>query len=96
MARPRRFLTWHVSDGIRYGYQEGGLPNLSDQKFAPAPTIGFAEVKRRQMLGAYLLSSGVGTTTLRKRPTPSSRRTTTPRMSSDTILSLTRLAAPPF
>ena len=46
-------------DGIRYGYQEEGCANLSDQSsFSRAHGFG-AEAKRRQMLGAYLLSSGV-------------------------------------
>ena len=69
-------------DGIRYGYQEEGCANLSDQS-SLSRAHGFgAEAKRRQMLGAYLLSSGVttSTTTLRKRPARSSRRTTAPRM----------------
>ena len=46
-------------DGIRYGYQEPGCTNLADQS-ARSRAHGFgAEAKRRQMLGAYLLSSGV-------------------------------------
>ena len=46
-------------DGIRYGYQEKGCANLSDQS-SLSRAHGFgAEAKRRQMLGAYLLSSGV-------------------------------------
>lgn len=46
-------------DGIRYGYQEEGCANLSDQS-SLSRAHGFgAEAKRRQMLGAYLLSSGV-------------------------------------
>ena len=46
-------------DGIRYGYQEEGCVNLSDQS-SLSRAHGFgAEAKRRQMLGAYLLSSGV-------------------------------------
>ncbi len=46
-------------DGIRYGYQEEGCTNLSDQS-SLSRAHGFgAEAKRRQMLGAYLLSSGV-------------------------------------
>ena len=46
-------------DGIRYGYQEPGCSNLAAQS-AKSRAHGFgAEAKRRQMLGAYLLSSGV-------------------------------------
>ena len=46
-------------DGIRYGYQEQGCPNLADQS-SLSRAHGFgAEAKRRQLLGAYLLSSGV-------------------------------------
>ena len=46
-------------DGIRYGYQEQGCTNLNDQS-SRSRAHGFgAEAKRRQMLGAYLLSSGV-------------------------------------
>ena len=46
-------------DGIRYGYQEEGCANLSDQSsLSRAHGVG-AEAKRRQMRGAYLLSSGV-------------------------------------
>ena len=46
-------------DGVRYGYQEPGCTNLSDQS-ALSRAHGFGpEAKRRQMLGAYLLSSGV-------------------------------------
>ena len=46
-------------DGIRYGYQEERCANLSDQS-SLSRAHGFgAEAKRRQMLGAYLLSSGV-------------------------------------
>ena len=46
-------------DGIRYGYQEPGCDNLTDQtSLSRAHGFG-AEAKRRQMLGAYLLSSGV-------------------------------------
>ena len=46
-------------DGIRYGYQEPGCSNLAQQS-ALSRAHGFgAEAKRRQMLGAYLLSSGV-------------------------------------
>ena len=46
-------------DGIRYGYQEEGCATLAEQS-AASRAHGFgAEAKRRQMLGAYLLSSGV-------------------------------------
>ena len=46
-------------DGIRYGYQEPDCTNLAAQS-ARSRAHGFgAEAKRRQMLGAYLLSSGV-------------------------------------
>ena len=46
-------------DGIRYGYQEEGCANLNEQS-SRSRAHGFgAEAKRRQMLGAYLLSSGV-------------------------------------
>ena len=46
-------------DGIRYGYQEPDCANLADQS-SLSRAHGFgAEAKRRQMLGAYLLSSGV-------------------------------------
>lgn len=46
-------------DGIRYGYQEPGCASLAEQS-ARSRAHGFgAEAKRRQMLGAYLLSSGV-------------------------------------
>lgn len=46
-------------DGVRYGYQEPDCPNLASQS-ALSRAHGFgAEAKRRQMLGAYLLSSGV-------------------------------------
>lgn len=46
-------------DGIRYGYQEEGCANLADQS-SRSRAHGFgAEAKRRQLLGAYLLSSGV-------------------------------------
>ncbi len=46
-------------DGIRYGYQEEGCANLADQS-SLSRAHGFgAEAKRRQLLGAYLLSSGV-------------------------------------
>lgn len=46
-------------DGIRYGYQEPDCATLAAQS-ALSRAHGFgAEAKRRQMLGAYLLSSGV-------------------------------------
>lgn len=46
-------------DGVRYGYQEPDCLNLASQS-ALSRAHGFgAEAKRRQMLGAYLLSSGV-------------------------------------
>lgn len=46
-------------DGIRYGYQESDCRNLAEQS-ARSRAHGFgAEAKRRQMLGAYLLSSGI-------------------------------------
>ena len=46
-------------DGVRYGYQEPGCSNLADQS-SRSRAHGFGEeAKRRQMLGAYLLSSGV-------------------------------------
>ncbi len=46
-------------DGVRYGYQEPGCSTLAAQS-ALSRAHGFgAEAKRRQMLGAYLLSSGV-------------------------------------
>lgn len=46
-------------DGIRYGYQEPNCATLAAQS-ALSRAHGFgAEAKRRQMLGAYLLSSGV-------------------------------------
>ena len=46
-------------DGIRFGYQESGCTTLSEQT-ALSRAHGFGpEAKRRQMLGAYLLSSGV-------------------------------------
>lgn len=46
-------------DGIRYGYQEEGCANLASQS-SLSRAHGFGpEAKRRQMLGAYLLSSGV-------------------------------------
>ena len=61
-------------DGVRYGYQEPGCANLAEQS-AKSRAHGFgAEAKRRQMLGAYLLSSGVytSTTTPRRRRARSS------------------------
>ena len=46
-------------DGVRYGYQEPDCSNLADQS-SLSRAHGFGpEAKRRQMLGAYLLSSGV-------------------------------------
>ncbi|WP_455137666.1 Asp-tRNA(Asn)/Glu-tRNA(Gln) amidotransferase subunit GatA [Thermophilibacter sp.] len=46
-------------DGVRYGYQEPGCSTLAEQT-ALSRAHGFGEeAKRRQMLGAYLLSSGV-------------------------------------
>ena len=46
-------------DGIRYGYQEPDCASLADQS-SLSRAHGFGtEAKRRQMLGAYLLSSGV-------------------------------------
>lgn len=46
-------------DGIRYGYQAKGYTNLAEQS-AHSRAEGFGlEAKRRQMLGAYLLASGV-------------------------------------
>lgn len=46
-------------DGVRYGYQEPNCSNLADQS-SLSRAHGFgAEAKRRQMLGAWLLSSGV-------------------------------------
>lgn len=46
-------------DGVRYGYQEQGCATLAEQtSLSRAHGFG-AEAKRRQMLGAYLLSSGV-------------------------------------
>ena len=45
-------------DGVRYGYQEQGCSTLAEQT-ALSRAHGFGEeAKRRQMLGAYLLSSG--------------------------------------
>ena len=46
-------------DGIRYGYQEEGCANLADQSSRSRAHGSGAEAKRRQLLGAYLLSSGV-------------------------------------
>jgi aspartyl-tRNA(Asn)/glutamyl-tRNA(Gln) amidotransferase subunit A len=44
-------------DGVRYGYQEPGHATLARQT-SRSRALGFgAEAKRRQMLGAYLLSS---------------------------------------
>ncbi|MGI6230888.1 MAG: Asp-tRNA(Asn)/Glu-tRNA(Gln) amidotransferase subunit GatA [Tractidigestivibacter sp.] len=46
-------------DGVRYGYQEPGCSTLAEQT-SKSRAKGFGEeAKRRQMLGAYLLSSGV-------------------------------------
>lgn len=46
-------------DGVRYGYQEPDCATLAEQS-SLSRAHGFgAEAKRRQMLGAYLLSSGV-------------------------------------
>ncbi|WP_346695355.1 Asp-tRNA(Asn)/Glu-tRNA(Gln) amidotransferase subunit GatA [Thermophilibacter mediterraneus] len=46
-------------DGVRYGYQEPGRATLAEQT-SLSRARGFGEeAKRRQMLGAYLLSSGV-------------------------------------
>lgn len=46
-------------DGVRYGYQEPGCTSLAEQT-ARSRAHGFGtEAKRRQLLGAYLLSSGV-------------------------------------
>ncbi len=46
-------------DGVRYGYQEPGCANLAERS-AKSRAHGFGtEAKRRQLLGAYLLSSGV-------------------------------------
>ena len=46
-------------DGVRYGYQEPGCSTLAEQT-SLSRAHGFGEeAKRRQMLGAYLLSSGV-------------------------------------
>ncbi|MGN0056081.1 MAG: Asp-tRNA(Asn)/Glu-tRNA(Gln) amidotransferase subunit GatA [Atopobiaceae bacterium] len=46
-------------DGVRYGYQEPGCTTLAEQT-SKSRAHGFGEeAKRRQMLGAYLLSSGV-------------------------------------
>lgn len=45
-------------DGIRYGYQEPDCATLAEQT-SKSRAHGFGiEAKRRQMLGAYLLSSG--------------------------------------
>lgn len=46
-------------DGVRYGYQEPDCATLAEQS-SLSRAHGFgAEAKRRQLLGAYLLSSGV-------------------------------------
>lgn len=45
-------------DGVRYGYQEPGCQTLAEQT-SKSRAHGFGEeAKRRQLLGAYLLSSG--------------------------------------
>lgn len=46
-------------DGVRYGYQEPNCSTLAEQtSLSRAHGFGL-EAKRRQMLGAYLLSSGI-------------------------------------
>ena len=46
-------------DGVRYGYQEPNCATLTEQsELSRARGFG-AEAKRRQMLGAWLLSSGI-------------------------------------
>lgn len=46
-------------DGVRYGYQEPNCASLAEQT-AKSRSHGFGEeAKRRQMLGAYLLASGI-------------------------------------
>lgn len=46
-------------DGVRYGYQAPGCATLAEQS-SLSRAHGFgAEAKRRQLLGAYLLSSGI-------------------------------------
>jgi aspartyl-tRNA(Asn)/glutamyl-tRNA(Gln) amidotransferase subunit A len=46
-------------DGVRYGYQEPDCSTLAEQS-SLSRAHGFGmEAKRRQMLGAYLLSSGI-------------------------------------
>ena len=46
-------------DGVRFGYQEAGCSTLAEQT-ALSRAHGFGiEAKRRQLLGAYLLASGV-------------------------------------
>ncbi|MCH3968079.1 MAG: Asp-tRNA(Asn)/Glu-tRNA(Gln) amidotransferase subunit GatA [Atopobiaceae bacterium] len=46
-------------DGVRYGYQEPGCATLDEQS-SKSRAVGFGpESKRRQLLGAYLLSAGV-------------------------------------
>ena len=46
-------------DGVRYGYQEPNCATLASQS-SLSRAHGFgAEAKRRQLLGAYLLSSGI-------------------------------------
>ena len=46
-------------DGVRYGYQAPGCESLAEQSERSRAEGFGAEAKRRQMLGAYLLSSGV-------------------------------------
>ncbi|MBP3885447.1 MAG: Asp-tRNA(Asn)/Glu-tRNA(Gln) amidotransferase subunit GatA, partial [Olsenella sp.] len=46
-------------DGVRYGYREEGCATLAGQTSLSRARGFGAEAKRRQMLGAYLLSSGV-------------------------------------
>lgn len=54
----RRAPTWHVFDGVKYGYrteQYDGLHNM----YKKTRSEGFgAEAKRRIMLGSFVLSSG--------------------------------------
>lgn len=45
-------------DGVRYGYQERGCATLAEQTSLSRARGFGAEAKRRQLLGAYLLSSG--------------------------------------
>ena len=46
-------------DGVRYGYQEPGCATLAEQSSLSRARGFGAEAKRRQMLGAHLLASGV-------------------------------------